>query len=74
MLFGQDRMDLIAPTPLYPLTQLWQEINNTIQTSIEQHLILPSPPAVRHFNLRPISDNLNASHQVSPRYLLEHHN
>uniref|UniRef100_A0A915ATT0 RCR-type E3 ubiquitin transferase n=8 Tax=Parascaris univalens TaxID=6257 RepID=A0A915ATT0_PARUN len=65
MLFGQDRMDLIAPTPLYPLTQLWQEINNTVQTSIEQHLILPSPPAVRQFNLRPISDNINSAHQAS---------
>ncbi|VDM40401.1 unnamed protein product [Toxocara canis] len=64
MLFGQDRMDLIAPTPLYPLTQLWQEISNTVQTSIEQHLILPSPPAVRHFSLRPISDNINSAHQV----------
>ncbi|GMT09517.1 hypothetical protein PFISCL1PPCAC_813, partial [Pristionchus fissidentatus] len=37
----------LVPPPLLPLIRLWRDLSHSVRTSIDQHLILPSPPAVR---------------------------
>ncbi|GMS77878.1 hypothetical protein PENTCL1PPCAC_53, partial [Pristionchus entomophagus] len=37
----------LVPTPLLPLVRLWRDLTVAVRTSIDQHLIMPSPPAVR---------------------------
>ncbi|VDK87337.1 unnamed protein product, partial [Litomosoides sigmodontis] len=58
---NQNRMELIMATPLHSLFSIWQEINNAVQTSIEQRSVFVRPTTARQFNLNPISASVGTS-------------
>ncbi|CAJ0567086.1 unnamed protein product, partial [Mesorhabditis spiculigera] len=37
----------LAPSPLQPLVKVWKEVSAAIQSTIQQNILLPSPPSVR---------------------------
>lgn len=48
------------PSPLVPIIKLWTEIRSSVLNSIQQHVILPSPPLLLSANRRAVSGNLVA--------------
>ncbi|VDO25358.1 unnamed protein product, partial [Onchocerca flexuosa] len=65
IIYGQNRMELIMATPLHSLFSIWQEINATVQASIEQRSVFLCPMTSRQFNVKPISANIGTSRQGS---------
>ncbi|MCP9259802.1 E3 ubiquitin-protein ligase rpm-1 [Dirofilaria immitis] len=63
IIYGQSRLELIMATPLHSLFSIWQEINMSVQVSIEQRSVFLCPTTTRQFNVKPISANIGTSGQ-----------
>lgn len=57
----------LAPAPLQPLLRLWKDICHTVIATIDQHIIMPSPPSIRHRGSRKES-----VHSTPVSFFLEH--
>lgn len=65
--YDRSGMEFIQTTPLHSIFSIWQEINTTVQTGIEQQrTALRYPIIARQFNGKTRSPN---SHTIPPVYL-----